>query len=249
VIFFLKHSLKLSAPNLLLALISGVLLVAYNYFFFMGCHLGEAGFGGVLVTTLNPIATFILVALISRKKLTKTEAIALMIGAIGTMSILEIWKYGLDVWMEDGIKYFILASITWPFITILSARLKEASAIVFSLYMFMSATAIIYIFILHAQVSNIANLDTVFWINLLLLSLFGTTFGTSVYFIGSSTKGSKWASSYFFLVPFSAAIFASIYLGERLNYATIIGGFLTIIAIYILNGYRFNMKDLLWRQA
>ena len=248
-ILFLKHSWKLSFSNLLLALISGVLLVAYNYFFFMGCHLGEAGFGGVLVTTLNPIATFILVALISRKKLTKIEATALIIGAIGTMSILEIWKFGLNIWLEDGVKYFILAAITWPFITILSAKLKDASAIVFSFYMFLSATLIIYLFILNTKVSNIANLDAIFWLNLLLLSLFGTTFGTSVYFIASSTKGSKWASSYFFLVPFSAAIFASIYLNESLNYATIIGGFLTIVAIYILNGYSLNIKRLKCKQS
>ena len=95
----------------------------------------------------------------------------------------------------------------------------------------------------HFQVSSIEKFDYIFWINLLLLSLFGTTFGTSVYFISTSKWGSKRASSYFFLVPFSAVIFAYIFLGEKLSIYTIIGGALSIVAIYLINGY--NILSLL----
>jgi len=242
IIYFLKLKLNIGLKNFVLAFASGLLLVLYNYLFFKGCYYGDAGFGGVLVTTLNPIITFLLVSLISFKKISKKEAFALSLGAIGTMTIMQIWSVGLNVWLEGGVKYFLLASFTWPFITILSSYLKNANAIVFSLYMFTIATILDYAIFLNFTISNISSLDYHFWINLLILSIFGTSFGTSIFFIGSAKMGSKWASSYFFLVPFSAAIFAIIFLQEKINLALIVGGFLTIIAIYILNGYNIKWK-------
>jgi len=242
IIVLLKHSWKIGWKNALLALLSGWLLVLYNYLFFRGCHLGAAGFGGVLVTTLIPVVTFVLIALLGRKRLARVEILALGIGALGTMTILRIWEYGPEIWSRPGVKYFILAALTWPFITILSARLHQASAIVFSFYMFVVAAIVIYFFILKGVTSPIIRLPARFWINLGLLSLFGTSFGTGIYFIASAKRGSKWASSYFFLVPFSAALFAAIFLHEPLGFATIAGGALTLLAIYRLNGYRIRIK-------
>jgi drug/metabolite transporter (DMT)-like permease len=125
IIYFLKLKLNIGLKNFALAFSSGLLLVLYNYLFFKGCYYGDAGFGGVLVTTLNPIITFLLVSLISFKKISKKEAFALSLGAIGTMTILQIWSVGLNVWLERGVRSFLLASFTWPFITILSSYLKK----------------------------------------------------------------------------------------------------------------------------
>jgi len=68
VMIFIKTSFKMSLKNTLIAVITGVLLILYNYLFFAGCYTGNAGFGGVLVTTLNSIITFILIMILFKQK-------------------------------------------------------------------------------------------------------------------------------------------------------------------------------------
>ena len=232
-----KIGFKIDKKGLILSLISAFGLIAYNYFFFLGTHYGEAGFGGVLVTTLNPILTFIFIAILGKKLLDLKDIVALMFGAIGVLLILKIWQ--LDISYNRGVIYFLLAAATWPFITILSSYFKSGSALIFSFYMF-SFTAIgTLVIFLNLQLPTLSILDTIGWINMFALSIYATTFGTSIYFMASSKWGGKKASGYFFLVPFTAVIFATIFLNENIDIFTIIGGLFTILAIYQLNGYNF----------
>ena len=83
--------------------------------------------------------------------------------------------------------------------------------------------------------NKIVNFDLIFWFNMFVITILSTTFATSIYFIGASKLGAKEVSSYIFLVPASALIIGSIFLGEKITSNTIIGTICTIIAIYILN--------------
>jgi len=62
---------------------SAVLLVLYNHYYFTGTRLGPAGGGGVLVTTLNPILTFVLLSII-RGHIPRGRALGgLLLGILG----------------------------------------------------------------------------------------------------------------------------------------------------------------------
>lgn len=237
IILYMYKNIKIDLKNLLLACMAGVLLILYNKYFFLGTKYGDSGFGGVLVTTLIPINTFIILTLFFKKKIKLSDTFALMIGAMGTMTILNIWNFDLQVLLATDIKYFLLAALIWPFITIISSFMKDIFPLIFSFYMFLFASLFDYIFVLDYQVVNIFNFDLMFWLNILLLSLCATTFGTSVYFIGVAKLGSRAASSYFFLVPLSAMIFSVIFLDEKISYSTVLGGMMGIVAVYIINGY------------
>ena len=50
----------LTIQNLKFIIPCSIIFYIYNLFFFMGTHYGYAGKGGVLVTTLNPIITFLI---------------------------------------------------------------------------------------------------------------------------------------------------------------------------------------------
>jgi drug/metabolite transporter (DMT)-like permease len=237
VIWLMGHSWKIDRRELLIVLLAGLGLILYNRFFFLGTHLGEAGLGGVLVTTLNPILTFIFIALLSRKLLRQDEWFALILGALGTLTILKAWNYGLEMWRQPGVLYFITAAATWPWITILSARFKEGSPLVLSFYMFLITALGDWALFLDFQIPALSALHPIEWLNLLSLSLYGTTFGTSIYFLAASRWGGAKASGYFFLVPFSAALFAALFLHEEIGLSTVIGGLFTLLAVYQLNGY------------
>ena len=50
---------KINKKGLLFILWNSISLCLYNYFYFKSTHIGLAGAGGVLVTTLNPILTYL----------------------------------------------------------------------------------------------------------------------------------------------------------------------------------------------
>jgi len=248
VLLFAGIGFKIDVKGLVLALISALGLIAYNYFFFLGTHYGQAGFGGVLVTTLNPILTFVLIAIIGRKFLDTKDIVALLFGVFGVLIILKIWQ--LDISFNRGVIYFLLAASTWPWITIVSSYFKNGSALIFSFYMFSFTYIGVLALFLNFKIPSLASLDSIAWVNLLALSLYGTTFGTSIYFMATSVWGAKKASGYFFLVPVTAVFFASVFLGERIDIFTILGGIFTILAIYQLNGYNIidiKQKALFWK--
>jgi len=233
VLVMFKINLKESKKELLIAFIASIILSLYNKFFFLGTKYGLASFGGVFVTTMNPIFTFVFVAILYKTFINKSEVLGLLIGFIGAFFMLKIWKISSQI-ISLGNIYFLLAALTWPILTIISSRQKMKSAILFSFYMFLFTT-IIQLFFLNFKISNIFQFDVKFWINILILSLWGTTFATTVYFYTVNKLGSKIASSFFFIVPISAVIFSKIFLNELITLPLIIGGTFGLTAVYMLN--------------
>ena len=239
IIILFKISFKISIKNLIISFVSAVFLILYNIFFFLGDHLASAALGGVLVTTLNPVVTFLIIALINKKNLTKKEIFALTLGAIGSVLIIEVWKFNLSI--NKGVLFFLLAAFTWPVLTLISSNIKKENSLVFSFYMFLF-TAFISSFFIHKI--EFFDFDLKIYFNLFALSLFGTSFATAAYFFGSSVLGGKKASVYIFIVPLTSVFFAYIFLKEKIDIFMITGGIISIIGVYILNGYEINLRKI-----
>ena len=77
--------------------------------------------------------------------------------------------------------------------------------------------------------------DLAFWGNLFFSATITTSLATTFYFVATSKIGASKASSFIFMVPFSAALGSWIFLGEVIEVHTIVGGILGIAAVYILN--------------
>ena len=234
ILWYKKLSLSISLPNLLLALVSAIVLALYNNAFFMGTRYGLASFGGVLVTTLTPMITFLLISLLTRKKFIYQEIVGLLFGGIGTLIILEIWSFDANLIFSKGNIYYLVASLLWPILTIISAKQKNINSLIFTFYLF-GFTSLIDLVFIDFQITNISTFDSKFLLNLILLSLYGTTFATTIYFMAVVELGSKVASSFFFLVPSSAIVFSIFFLNETINISLILGGVFTVLAVYILN--------------
>jgi len=234
IIIYLKFSFKISFKEFVYSVLSAVILGIYNYFFFLGDHFGSAALGGVLVTTLNPLITFLFVAYLYKKRLKNYEITALILGIIGSFIIIKIWNFSFD----KGVMFFILASFTWPFLTILSSKIKNENSLVFSFYMFLFTSFIMFFIFLKGKII-LPDMDFKGYFNLFALSIYGTSFATAAYFLGSSVLGSKKASSYIFIVPFSAVLFSALFFNEKIDLFIVIGGIISLSAVYLLNGYNF----------
>lgn len=236
IIYFSNLSFKINLKSFYLILIASVFLVLYSIVFFLGVQHGTPGFGGALVTTLIPINTFILIALINRKTISLKHSFALILGGFGVLTMLNVWNFNPnEIFSKDNI-YFLMASILWPLLTIVSAKDTKTNGLVFTFYVYVISTFVVYFFFVDNSVfEKVANFDFKFWINMFMITILSTTFATSIYFIAIAKIGTKEATTFIFLVPASAMVSSAIYLGEEISFNTIIGTICTIIAIYILN--------------
>ncbi len=235
-IYFFKLSFKFDLKSFLLILIASVILTLYSIVMFLGVQHGTGSFGGALVTTLIPIITFILIALLNKKTISLKHSFALILGAFGVLNMLNIWNFNLNqIFSKDNV-YFLLAAFLWSILTIITSKATKINAFVFTFYTYIISSFTLYLFFVDGNIFHkIADFDFIFWFNMFVITILSTTFATSIYFIGASKLGAKEVSSYIFLVPASALSIGAIFLGEKITFNVIIGTIFTIIAIYILN--------------
>ena len=240
IIYFFKFSFKLDIKSFFLVLIASLVLSSYSISMFIGLKHGSAGFGGALVTTLIPINTFIIVAILSRKTISLKHSFALLLGAFGVLNMLNIWNFNLNEIFSKDTLYFLLSSILWPILTIITAKASKIHAFVFTFYTYIISSVVLIIFFVDTSIfERVVAFDFIFWFNLFVITILSTTFATSIYFIGATKLGTKEVSSFIFLVPATALIIGAIFLGEKITLNTVIGTVFTIIAIYILNNLSF----------
>ena len=228
---------KVDKKGFMFILWNAVSLCSYNYFYFRSTHMGLAGVGGVLVTTLNPILTSLFVfSFLDRSSAKSKELLGLILGLIGGAIIMRLWEMDLDLMIRSGNLFYILASCSWVSVTIASQKSKNRiHFLAFSFWSFLFASIISLSFCELDSISQITNYDSPFWINIFLLSIVVMSFANTMYFFASSKIGAVKASSFIFVVPLTAIIFSKIILNEQVLYTTVLGGILSVVAVYLIN--------------
>ena len=235
-IVIVRETFNIPKKIIPIIIINSIFMVLYNFFYFKGTQIGLAGTGGVLVTTLNPILTSIFSSIFNYDTLPKKDWVGLFIGLLAGVIILRIWDLNFFIFYNSGNLFFIMASLSWVAVTITSSKTEEKiSFSLYSFWTFFTSTLISAPFIPNDSLFSIFTFDLLFWINLMTLSVFAMAFGTSIYFYASTTLGPKKASSYIFLVPFTAILFSMYFLGEPFQLSTILGGGLGAFSVYLIN--------------
>ncbi|OCL84988.1 putative inner membrane transporter yiJE [Arcobacter porcinus] len=240
IIFISKMKFKLDLKTLTLVLLASLFLVLYSVFMFFGVEHGTGSLGGAMVPSMIPIITYIFVAILSKKTISLKHSFALILGVFGVLNMIDIWKFDTKVIFSADNIYFIVASTLWAIITIITAKSTKINAFVFTTYTYLISSTTLYIFYIDNSIfTRVLEFDTIFWFNIFVITVLSTTFATSIYFFGAAKYGAKEVSSFVFLVPASAIIIGSIFLGEKIEFTTIIGVIFAMIAIYILNNLSF----------
>ncbi len=236
VMYFFKQSPKLSQRGFISVLAGAVMITAYNYLYFQGTQIGPAGVGGVLVTTMNPLITLLLSVILFKVPMQKKDTFGLALGLFGGLLILKVWTFSPDQVGVSANTHFLLASAAWAVVTLITNRSKdEIPVLAFSFWVFNLATLLSFIFAKEYQLMEIFSFDWIFWLNFILVSIFSMAFATTVYFLAAMRLGSGKAASFIFTVPVSAMGFSMLFLGEKLEITTAIGGVAAIAAVYLIN--------------
>ena len=228
---------RIDKKGFIFILWNSISLCSYNYFYFKSTHMGLAGVGGVLVTTLNPILTSLFVfSFLDRSSAKLKEFVGLIMGLTGGGIIMRLWEMDIALMISSGNIFYILASCSWVSVTIASQKSKtHIHFLTFSFWSFLSASLFSLSFCEIESISQTINYDSIYWLNIFLLSIVVMSFANTMYFFASSKIGAVKASSYIFVVPLTAIIFSKIILNEQVLYTTVLGGILSVIAVYLIN--------------
>lgn len=239
VLFFRRTKWKITLAGIPSIAASAVFLVLYNHFYFTGTRLGAAGAGGVLVTTLNPLFTFLLISMV-RGYLPRGRSLAgLLLGILGGSILINVWQEGWSAVFNSGNQYFVLCATTWAFLTFISSRInRHMGTLTYSFWLYLMSSVIALFFTDTSQLLSVFKLDLIFWLNLISVSVGAMAFATTAYFIAASRLGSEKASAFIFTVPLSALIFSMLILKEPLQWNIVIGGTLSIFAVILINSVK-----------
>ncbi len=236
IIYFYKKPLHLSPKGIKYITLSALLNVAFMFLAFYGVMYGLAGSGGVLVTTLSPLLTFALVLLIHRKRVSASQIAGLFLGLLGGAVMMELWQFDAAQFLDGGNLFFLLAALTWAFITLLSQRSHlHIDPLHYTFALSAAATLILFLLALPYGILAVFEQGAPFWGALLYLAILGQTVASTIYFYASGKLGSSRASSYMFLVPVSALLISWLLLGEVPSLPVIFGGTLSTLAVYLIN--------------
>lgn len=235
-LWFLKVRVLINSKGVKDVIIASLLMSFYTYLFFKGLTEGKAGAGGVLVTVLNPIIAYAIMLILKRRRPSRNEAIGLALGLIAGVVLLKLTTE-IDLLFDAGNIYFLLAAFTWAVLSNITSRAtRYGSAVAFSFWIYALSTCAMFLIAgVESTVNVLEKADFTFWANMFFVSTIVAGLATTFYFVATSKIGASKASSFIFMVPFSAAIGSWIILGEAIQLHTIVGGVLGIIAVYILN--------------
>ncbi len=234
ILYFLKKPIILNKNNIKYIVASSVLNIAFMIFSFLGVKYGLAGAGSVIITTLSPIMTFIIVIILFGKKLLPLQYFGLALGLIGGFIMLELDD--LSLFNNGSNIYFLLCAVIWAGVTILSQHShKHIHPIHYSFLISVIATISSFLYAYDSDLLSVFEQGLYFWISLIYLAVLGQTVATTIFFMASGKLGSEKTSSFMFLVPLFALSSAWLILDEPIEMHILIGGFTSIVAVLFIN--------------
>jgi drug/metabolite transporter (DMT)-like permease len=243
-LLLMKKPLTIQRTGIQSLAFASVILSIYTFLFFKGLTVGKAGAGGVLVTVLNPIIAYALMLVLTRRTPTRYETIGLVLGLAAGIVLLKLTTEAALVFSAGNL-YFLLAALSWALLSLFTAKAaRYGSPVIFRLWMYGRSAVLLWLFSgLRPAVVTLEKGDLVFWSNLFFSSAITTALATTFFFVATARLGASKASSFIFLVPFSAALGSWLFLGEAIQAHTIAGGLLGIGAVYILNKKRRDVPE------
>ena len=215
--------------------IISILFFLYNICFFIGTDLGDAGRGGVFVTTINPIITFIIISIV-KKEIYYFQLIAILFGFFGGILIIDIYNNSWAELLINGELYFIACAFIWGIMTVLmSEGQQNINSIWYISICYLLTSIICWPFIKWENIYlNINLFNFEFYCHLFIVCS-AMSFGTSIYIYSAPILGSIRVSAFIFSVPFIAIITSYFITNEPFSFNVVLGGIMSIFSIYLIN--------------
>jgi len=185
----------------------------------------------VLLNYTAPIFVALLAPLFLKEKLNKSTLLALAISVAG----IAVISYQQNLQISDlnllGVILGLLAGLAYAGFIIASKKaLSSFSSQVIAFYSYSVASIFLFPFVIGTEFSS----DLTSWMLLLVLGIFNTGFAVTLYLKGLAMIKAQKAVVLTYLEPASAVVFGFLFLSQQPTPHMLVGGFLILIAGYIV---------------
>ena len=185
----------------------------------------------VLLNYTAPIFVALLAPLFLKEKLEKSTLLALAISVAGIVVISYQQNLQISHLNLLGVIFGLLAGLAYAGFIIASKKaLSSFSSQVVAFYSYSVASIFLLPFVIGTDFSP----DLASWILLLVLGVFNTGFAVTLYLKGLGMVKAQKAVVFTYLEPASAVVFGSLFLAQQPTPLMLVGGFLILIAGYIV---------------
>jgi len=208
----------------------------------LGLNYGELyvspGSASLIIATI-PIQILILAAIFLKEKITYIKLLGIIIALIGVL-IISIWGTKgatLEIkYITAAIAIFIAAT-SGAFYTIAGKKLlNRYSGLSLTVYaMLLGSIGLLPLTINSSLINQVSNLSIKGWFALIFLGIFSTIIGYAIWYIALEKKTASEISIYLYLIPVLSTIISFFLLKEEITYMFILGGFLVISGLVIVN--------------
>ena len=221
---------KLWVVALLLNVIPGVLFAfAQQYVTSVLASIINAG---------TPLMTLVFMLVVFREERLKPEQIiGLLIGALGVLTVVGVWKDLGDNQLVGVIALLIAISCygaSYPYSTRNVIPLKLKPEALATGQLIMASLTLLPFFIINGISNDFYRLQSV--IAMLCLGIFGSGFAYIWNFAITAAAGSAIASTVTYLTPVVAVIVGFLYLGEVIVWHEIVGALIVIVGALLSQG-------------
>jgi drug/metabolite transporter (DMT)-like permease len=245
--FLMRPKLNIPIKSWKYIVVAATLNLGFMVFSFFGIKYGTASGGAVIITTITPLLTFVLMRIFKKDSINQYQILGIVLGLIGGLIMLEIGFVSFERFFDKGNLFYIFAALIWALITMLSqASHKHLHPVHYSFAISLIGTIIVFFGTLHVDLSVVFDQDMRFWAALIFLGVFGQTVATTIYYVASGKLGSSQASSFMFIVPLTALILAFFILGEALEVHILVGGLISLFAVYLMNKKSSGSLEVKW---
>ena len=195
----------------------------------------------VLASILNagtPLMTLVFMLIVFREeKLKPEQIIGLIIGALGVLTVVGVWKDLGDNQLVGVVALLIAVSCygaSYPYSTRNVIPLKLKPEALATGQLIMAAVTLLPFFIINGISNDFYRPQSV--IAMLCLGIFGSGFAYIWNFAITAAAGSAIASTVTYLTPVVAVIVGFLYLGEVIVWHEIVGALIVIVGALLSQG-------------
>ena len=191
-----------------------------------------------IINAATPLMTLVFMLIVFREEKLKPEQIyGLLIGALGVMTVVGVWKELGDNQLVGVVALLIAVSCygaSYPYSTRNVIPLKLKPEALAAGQLIMAAITLLPLFLINGISNNSYPRQSV--IAMLCLGIFGSGFAYIWNFSITAAAGSAIASSVTYLTPVVAVIVGRLYLGEEIVWHEIVGAIIVILGALLSQG-------------
>jgi drug/metabolite transporter (DMT)-like permease len=221
-------------------------VIAYH----LGLNYGEqfisAGAASLIIATI-PIQIVILSIMFLKEKITMKKILGIVISFLGVI-IISLWgsvNTTLEINYLFGALAVLFAAAMGAIYTIVGKKyLERYTGFSLTIYaMFLGSIGLIP-FVRESLIYEVSNMSFDGWLSIIILGVFSTVIGYSLWYIALEKKNASDLGVYLYAIPVLSTIISFQMFKDQITYLYILGGFLVILGLIIVNFEKRNKAKL-----